>query len=663
MEPKDQIEKLRNVIRGHDYRYYVLAEPEISDEQYDALIKELEALEQAYPELKTSDSPTSRVGSDLTKEFPSRRHSTPMLSISNTYNEQEIIDFDRRVRSLLPGEEVMYTCELKIDGIALSLLYENGVLNAGVTRGDGITGEEITPNVRTIRAIPLKLQESVGNCEVRGEAFLELDAFGRMNESREKAGEKVFANPRNAAAGSLKLQDPRIVAGRPLKFFAYWLDIPGTEIGSQWERLEMLRGCGFSVNENRRKCSSIGEIMAFARDMEQKRDSLPYDIDGIVIKIDSISQYARLGTTAKSPRGVVAYKFRARQAETLLEDIIVQVGRTGTVTPVAVLKPVLLAGSTISRATLHNEQEIERKDIRIGDTVILEKGGDVIPKVVSVVTEKRPEGILPYRLPDTCPECLSPLVRDEKEVAVRCVNTSCPAMVEGSIQHFASREAMNIEGLGPSIVSLLVKEGLIANYADLYVLGEHRERLATLERMGEKSADNLIAAIEDSKKRELRNLVFGLGIRHVGAGSARVLADRFTSLDALMNAGSEELEAIGDIGPVMAESIMDFFGNDGNHAVVDRLKKYGLPCESVKHDLQTDEFFAGRTFVLTGALGSMTRSEAGELIRAKGGKVASAVSKKTDYVVFGADPGSKYDKAVSLGVKTLDEQEFSELIG
>ena len=658
MNPKENIVVLRNQIREHDYRYYVLADPVVSDEEYDALMKELETLENAHPGLKTPDSPTMRVGSDLSKDFPTRIHSSPMLSIANTYNEEEIVDFDRRVRSLLPGEQVRYTCELKIDGIALSLHYEGGSLQTGVTRGDGVSGEDITPNCRTIRSIPLRLLDFDGACEVRGEVFLERESFSTMNDRREKAGEKLFANPRNAAAGSLKLQDPRIVADRPLKYYAYWLSVAGDEIPGQWEKLDRLSTFGFPVNENRRLCHTIRDIMDFAGDMERKRHSFPYDIDGIVIKVDSTGQYDRLGSTAKSPRGVVAYKFRASQAETILEDIITQVGRTGTVTPVAVLKPVALAGSTISRATLHNEQEIARKDIRIGDTVIIEKGGDVIPKIVRVVTEKRPHGAAPYILPDTCPECSSPLVRDESEVAVRCVNASCPALVEGRILHFASREAMNIEGMGPSLVSQLVKAGLVRDYADLYTLNS--DELASRESMGEKSAGNFLAALEESRKRSLSNLIFGLGIRHVGAGAARVLVKTFRSLDSLMNADIESLEGIGDVGPVMAESIRIFFDNQENRAIIERLKHYGLPVEETGEPdvVAEDTFFSGKTFVLTGTLSSITRSDAGEIIRSRGGKVTSSVSKKTDYVVVGTDPGSKYDKAVALGVTVVSEEEL-----
>ncbi len=657
IHPKERIEELKSQIRGHDYRYYVLAEPAISDEEYDRLVHELDELERAHPELKTTDSPTMRVGSDLAREFPTRTHASPMLSIANTYSKEEVIDFDRRVRSLLPGEDIQYTCELKIDGVALSLQYENGRLQAGVTRGDGITGEEITPNCRTIRSIPLKLLDFDGACEVRGEVFLERRAFEDMNVHREQAGEKLFANPRNATAGSLKLQNPSLVTERPLKFTAYWLTMSGRDIYSQWERLELLKKSGFPVNENRRQCSTITEIMAFADEMESRRDTLPYDIDGIVIKVDSIDQFNRLGATSKSPRGMTAYKFSARQAETLLEDIIAQVGRTGTVTPVAVLRPVLLAGSTISRATLHNEQEIVRKDIRIGDTVIIEKGGDVIPKVVEVVMDRRLPYAKPYHLPDACPVCSSPLVRDDREVAVRCVNASCPAMVEGRILHFASREAMNIEGLGPSLVSQLIEKGLIHNYADLYAL--RPDDLAELERMGEKSAQNILDALDESRKRSFWNLIYGLGIRHVGAGAARVLAGRFSSLDDLMEADADRLETIEDVGPVIAESIRSFFANPENRVIVARLKEYSLPVGAEKRGTEeVDEFFAGKTFVLTGALQSMTRDEAGELIRSRGGTVSSSVSKKTDYVVVGADPGSKYDRARELNVPVLSEEEF-----
>ena len=657
MDLKERIEELKRIIRENDYRYYVLAEPIISDEEYDALLMELDSLEEAHPELKTPDSPTMRVGSDLTKEFPTQSHSSPMLSIANTYSVHEVIEFDRRVHNLLRGEPVSYTCELKVDGVALALHYKDGILQAGITRGDGERGEVITSNVRTIRSIPLKLLGYERDCEIRGEVFLERNEFLKMNESRLEAGEKVFANPRNAAAGSLKLQDPRIVSERPLSFFAYWLTFSGQKLSSQWETLERLRKLGLPVNKYRRRCANTDQIMEFSTEMEEKRGQLPYDIDGIVIKVDSLDQFDRLGTTAKSPRGMVAYKFSARQTETILEDILFQVGRTGVVTPVAVLSPVFLAGSTISRATLHNEQEIARKDIRIGDTVLIEKGGDVIPKVVRVVKEKRPGDSRPFEFIKTCPVCGSKLMWDESEVAVRCVNASCQAQVEERILHFASREAMNIEGLGPSLVSQLVTTGLVKDFADLYTL--YHNQLASLERMGDKSAANILDAIEKSKNGEFWNLIYGLGIRHVGAGAARILAERFRSLEALMNADREMLETIEDIGPVVAESIYTYFDNPENRRVIKHLKDYGLPveAESFKETI-TSEFFSGKTFVLTGALHSLSRSEASELIRARGGKVTSLVSKKTDYVIVGTDPGSKYDTAAALDIQIINEDDF-----
>jgi len=663
MDPQKRVEELKRAIREHDRRYYVLADPVVTDEEYDALVRELESLEERYPGLRTPDSPTMRVGSDLTKEFPTRRHSSPMLSIANTYSGEEVAEFDKRVRKLLPGEEVRYTCELKIDGVALALHYNTGgVLEAGVTRGDGVQGEEITANVRTIRSIPLKLIGYDGACEVRGEVYLERESFERMNERRVKSGETPFANPRNATAGSLKLQDPQTVAGRPLMFFSYWLRIPGNEPETQWETLERLRELGFPINPHRRLCANTGEIMAFAAEMEEKRDELPYEIDGIVVKVDSRDQFTRLGTTAKSPRGAVAYKFRAKQAETVVEDILFQVGRTGTVTPVAALTPVFLAGSTISRATLHNEQEIRRKDIRIGDTVLIEKGGDVIPKVVKVVTDKRPGDAVPFSFIDACPVCRSPLVHDDVEVAIRCVNAGCPAQVEARILHFASRDAMNVEGLGPSLVAQLVEKKLVADYADLYALDT--DTLASLERMGDRSARNILDALGESRNRDLSNLLFGLGIRYVGAGAARRLADHFGSLDGIMKASVEELEAVEDIGSVMAASIVDFFSNEKNRRVIERLRASGLPFEAKERTSAPESgFFTGKTVVLTGALSSMTRTEAADRIRARGGKVTSAVSKNTDYVVAGDDPGSKYDKARKLGVTILGEEEFLERLG
>ena len=658
METSEKIESLRAEIRRHDQLYYVSAEPVITDQEYDALMKELERLEGENPELITPGSPTQRVGSDRANEFPSMAHSSPMLSIANTYTSDEVGEFDRRIRGLLPGEDIEYACELKIDGVAIALHYADGILQTAVTRGDGVSGEVITANVRTIRQIPLKIDGFDGSCEARGEIYMESAGFANMNEAREAAGEKLFVNPRNAAAGSLKLQDPAIVDDRPLKFFAYKLESPGAPVPSQWDSLNKLMASGFPVNGNKRLCRSVDEIMSFAADIEAKRDELPYDIDGIVIKVNSHDQFERLGSTAKNPRGLIAYKFRAQQAETVVSEIRLQVGRTGTVTPVAEFEPVFLAGSTISRATLHNEQEIARKDIRVGDTVIIEKGGDVIPKVIEVIDkENRTPQSAPYMLPETCPVCETKLVRDEKEVAVRCVNVRCPSQVEGRINHFASRNALDIEGLGPAIVAQLVKSGTIRDYADLYAL--KFDELATLERMGEKSASNTLEAIRKSKSRSLWNLIFGLGIRHAGAGAARTLADRFGSLDAVIEADQETLEGIEDIGPVMAESIIDFFANSENQDIVNRLRGHGLPFEGEIKDVSDENsFFSGKTFVLTGKFESMTRNEASDRIRERGGKVTTSVSEKTDYVVYGENPGSKKDKAEKLGVNVLDVAEF-----
>ncbi len=657
MDPKHRIEQLRNQIRHHDYLYYVLARPEIPDAEYDALLKELEALEKAHPELKTTDSPTQRVGSDLTKVFPTYRHKTPMLSIANTYSVEEVNDFDRRVRSLLPGEQAGYTGELKMDGAAVSLIYEGGVLQVAATRGDGMEGDVITPNIRTIHQIPLKLNGYEGSCDIRGEVYIDRADFEKINEEREEAGEKPFANPRNFAAGTMKLQDPRLVAQRPLKFFPYTLLDYENAPPTQWETLALLETLGFPVNGNRRSCRTVAEIMAFAGEMEEKRFALPYEIDGIVIKVDSLDQYRRLGSTGKAPRGVIAYKFQPRQAMTFLRGIRLQVGRTGVLTPVADFDPVFLAGSTISHATLHNEQEIERKDIREGDTIIIEKGGDVIPKIVGVVKEKRPPHAHPFHYPEKCPVCGSPLVRDTEEVAVRCVNAGCPAQVEGCIRHFTSRYALDIEGFGDVLVGKLVETGLVGNFADIYDLT--LEKLSEIERMGVKSSQNLLDALEKSKRRRLENLIYGLGIRHVGVEAARTLALTFGSMDTLMNADPESLLVVEGIGPAAAESIGAFFSNPDNRGIIDRLRRAGLPFTQEKPAPETEQsFFLDKTFVLTGELDSMTREEAEEKIRSLGGKVASAVSGNTDFVISGAHPGSKYQKARELGIPLMNEKEF-----
>lgn len=627
MDVRERIEYLRRTIKEHDYRYYVLSRPTISDEEYDALVKELETLEKSHPELAAKESPTMRVGSDLAREFRKREHRVPMLSITNTYTEKDLGEFYRRVKKELPGETISFNSELKIDGVALELIYNEGKLEAAVTRGDGQVGDEVTENVRYIRSIPQVLSGIPPVFEVRGEVYMDREEFEKINKRRREAEQKTFANPRNLAAGSLKALDPTIQENRNLKFFTYGITTPLPVEHSRHAQLLALKILGFSVNEYMEKHNTLPEIMNFIQRIEKIRESLPYDIDGVVVKVDSLDQFDRLKTTAKSPRGAIAFKFRARQAETIIRDVIFAVGRTGKVTPVADLDPVFLAGSTIGRATLHNEQEIARKDIRIGDTVIIEKGGDVIPKVTAVVLEKRPPHSHPIVFPEKCPVCDSTLVRIDEEVDIRCVNAACPAVVENSILHFASREAMNIEGFGPALVSQLMDSKLVKDFADIYTL--KTDQIASLERMGEKSASNIISAIEASINRDLWHFLFALGVRHVGTRTARLLAERFGSIDALMDADKDKLQKMADVGPVMAESVYDFFHNRENHKLLDRLKSLGLPFESkAPRRVIEEEFFAGKAFVLTGSLSKMTRDEATEQIIALGGKISSSVSKK-----------------------------------
>ena len=679
MDARERIETLRREIAGHNNSYYVLAQPVITDREYDALVRELERLERENPDMASPESPTQKVGSDMTlplfpEEIPvtpnslgvevsevgnKRPHREPMLSISNTYNEEEVREFDRRVRKELPGETVEYSCEPKIDGVALELVYRDGVLEAGVTRGDGVVGDDVTENLGIVSSLPRRIPGISGEFIVRGEAYLERAEFERINEARGEEGLKTFANPRNLAAGSIKALDRTLVESRSLQFFPYSVIADSREENTQHGFLALLKQFGFTVNPFIGKRDSAEGVLEYIRDFEGKRDELPYDVDGVVIKVDTLDQFRRLGNTAKSPRGVIAFKYQARQAETILRGVIFQVGRTGRITPVAELEPVFLAGSTISRATLHNEQEIARKDIRTGDTVVIEKGGEVIPKVVEVKLEKRPPDTEPVRFPENCPVCGSPLVRLETEVDIRCVNASCPAVVENSLIHFASRNAMNIEDLGPKLIGKLMEVGLVHDYADFYALTP--DSLENLERMGEKSARNIIDAIEASKQRTLANLLFALGIRHVGAGTARTLSGRFGDLDAIMSAERDTLQAVEDIGPVVAESIFDFFRNEQNLQLIERLREYCLPFTRERMaEAIIDDFFAGKTFVLTGALSTLTREEAGEQIIASGGKVTSSVSKKTDYVVAGAEPGSKLEKAQKLGVRVLNEEEFME---
>ncbi len=666
--PLQRIDELRELIREHDYNYYILAQPVISDYEFDQLLNELIKLEKENPQFISPDSPTQRVGSDLTKEFKSVQHKIPMLSLSNTYNENELIDFDRRVREGLPkNEKVEYVCELKIDGLSVSLRYVNGKLDVAATRGDGMVGEDVTNNVKTIRSIPLvikkhaKLKLNLNHFEVRGEVFMELEAFKKLNEERELNGEKTFANPRNSSSGTLKLQDPQLVAKRPLQIFVYYLFSEKDELTSQSENLILLGDLGFRINKNYRVCSGIEDVLQFCDEWEGKRNELPYEIDGVVIKVNSLKQQKILGTIAKSPRWAVAYKFKAKQANTKLNKITWQVGRTGTLTPVAELEPVFLAGSTISRATLHNIDEIKRKDIREGDWVVIEKGGDVIPKVVSVDLSKRTKDSAEVKVPSICPVCGSKLFRSEEEVAIYCENNLCPAQVKGRISHFASRGAMDIEGLGEALINLFVDQNFLKDYSDIYDLKRKRNELIQIERLGEKSIDNLLSAIENSKKKPFNKVLFALGIRYVGSGAANKLADHFLTLEKLSSASEDEIESVNEIGSSISQSVKRFFANTQNRKIIERLKKAGLNLAGEKK-INESNLFEGKSFVLTGTLSSMSRENAKEIIQRHGGAVVSAVSKNTSYVVVGDSPGSKLDKAQKLEIPVLSEEQFLEMI-
>jgi len=668
---KKKIESLRDEIRKHDYNYYILNQPTIGDERYDKLVKELEKLEAENPELITPDSPTQRVSKDLTKEFKPVKHKVPMLSLANTYSEEELNDFDRRVREALPeNEKVEYTVEFKIDGASVSLNYINGMLKTAATRGDGIVGEEITANVKTIKSIPLiltnreKLPHKLNDIEVRGEIFMNIKDFIKLNKNRSERGEKLFANPRNSSAGTLKLQDSKEVAKRPLNNFVYTLISTEEELKSQQENLDILKKMGFRVNPHYKLCKNIDEVITVCRKFESMREKLEYEIDGAVVKVNSIKQQNILGSIAKSPRWAVAFKFKSRQAFTIINDITWQVGRTGAITPVAELEPVFLAGSTISRATLHNFDEIQRKDIRVGDKVVIEKGGDVIPKVVSVVLAERKKNSKPTKAPTKCPTCSSPLFKPENEVAYYCENTECPDQVKGRLEHFASRGAMDIEGLGEALIDLFVSKGFLRNHADIYKLKDGRYELIQIDRLGEKSVDNLLQSIEKSKNQPFDKVLFALGIRYVGAGAAKKLASHFNSIDNLMKAGVEEITSVYEIGESIANSIKQFFSNKSNIQAIQQLKKSGLQFASVKEKMQVkaNTFFSNKTFVLTGTLNNFTREEAGLMIERLGGKVASSVSKNTDFVLAGDKAGSKLTKAKDLGVKVLNEDEFTKLL-
>jgi DNA ligase (NAD+) len=663
-----RIEELRSQIIKHDYNYYILAQPVISDENYDKLVKELEKLEAENPHLITPDSPTQRVGKDLTKEFNPVKHKIPMLSLANTYDEQDLLDFDRRVKESLPeSEKVEYIVELKIDGASISINYVDGLLFTAATRGDGTVGEEVTNNIKTIRSIPLKIDLSkekkynLQNFEVRGEVYMRINDFVDLNKEREDNGEKLFANPRNSTAGTLKLQDPKIVSERKLNVFLYSLISVDEEFESQSENLKLLSKLGFTINKQYKICKNIEEVLNVCSKFEEIRDTLEYEIDGAVIKVNSLRQQKLLGSIAKSPRWAVAYKFKAKQSITKLNDITWQVGRTGAITPVAELEPVKLAGSTISRATLHNLDEIRRKDIRVGDTVVIEKGGDVIPKVISVILSERPKKSQPTVPPEKCPVCKSRLFKPENEVAFYCENPECSAQVKGRLIHFASRGAMDIEGLGDALIDLFVDKGFITHFSDIYKLKDKRDKLIEIERLGEKSIDNLLKAIEVSKTKPFAKVLFALGIRYVGSGAAQKLTDHFISIDDLIAASEEDISSIYEIGPSISKSIKQFFSDKKNLKLIEDLTKSKLIFKSEKKEVVQSEL-TGKIFVLTGTLSTLSRDEAGTRIIALGGKVSSSVSKNTDFVIAGEKAGSKLSKAESFGVKILNEDTFLKML-
>jgi DNA ligase (NAD+) len=658
---RERAEVLRREIELHNYHYYVLDEPVIPDSQYDRMVRELEKLEEQFPELVTPYSPTQRVGGRPREGFTTLRHLSPMLSLANAFSEGELRDFDRRVRQALPDEHVEYVVEPKIDGLAVSLYYENGYFIRGATRGDGETGEDITGNLKTIRSVPLRLRRPVPELEVRGEAYMSKDSFARLNEAREEAGESLFANPRNAAAGTLRQLDPRVTASRRLALFVYGLGhSSGIAPSGHKEVLELLNELGFKVNPEYRVFEQMDELIEYCSRWQAGRFDLPYAVDGLVIKVNSLSQQERLGSTMKSPRWAIAYKFPPEQAVTRVKNIFVRVGRTGVLTPSADLEPVRLAGTTVSKATLHNEDMIREKDIRIGDRVLVQKAGDIIPEILAVLTGERDGTEVPWSMPRECPSCRSSVVRVSGEAAVRCTNLACPAQLWEGLIHFASRNAMDIAGLGPAVIGQLLAAGLVNDPADLYSL--RYEDLVALERLGPRSARNLLGAIEASKSNSLARLIFALGIRHVGERAARILAGRYKSMEALMTAREDDLVAIPEIGPKIAAAIVDFFAGKENRQVLEKLVQAGVNTRDAGAETGGGGPLSGKVFVLTGTLESFSRQEAREEVEKRGGKVSSSVSRNTDYVVAGEKPGSKYEKAVALGVKALTEEEFKGIL-
>jgi DNA ligase (NAD+) len=663
---KKEIEELREKLRYHEYRYYVLDDPEISDAAYDRMMERLRELEVAHPELVTPDSLTVRVGGAPRDGFSTVRHARAMLSLDNAFSYEALRDWDKRVREGSGQEKIEYIAEHKFDGLSISLQYEDGVLARGVTRGDGTTGEDVTPNVKTIRSIPLRVDAGVlkknklaADFEVRGEIMMTKKAFEALNRKQEEIGGKIFVNARNSAAGAVRVLDPAITAERRLDFFAYYLLVNGkVPFPRHSEALQALKQLHFRASDDWKLCGGIEAVTGYCDDWDAKREKLAYEIDGVVVKVNSIPIQNELGYTSKSPRWAIAYKYPARQETTVVNDIIVQVGRTGVLTPVAVLEPVQVGGVTVSRSTLHNMDEIERLGLQIGDTVLIERAGEVIPHVLKVTKEGK--GRKPFRMPKHCPECDSAIHHVEGEVAYRCVNAACPAKRKESVLHFAGRHAMNIDGLGDKIVDQLVDKGLVKDVADLYALKE--DAVAGLERMAEKSAQNLLEEIEASKKNSLERLIYALGIQFVGERTGQLLAEHFSSLEELAAAEEEKLEEVPEVGPKVAASIVEFFSEAANRQLIKKLNKVGVHPTAEKRVVKSQRL-AGKSFVFTGGLANRSREEAGEIVQQHGGKVSGSVSKKTDYVVVGTDPGSKYDKAKELGVTILTEAEYEKLLG
>ncbi|MEE2876236.1 MAG: NAD-dependent DNA ligase LigA [Candidatus Neomarinimicrobiota bacterium] len=657
----EQVNSLRRQINHHNYRYYVLDDPEVPDAEYDSLLRQLQELEQENPQYVTPDSPTQRVGSAPLEAFGTVEHSSPMLSLENAMDSDELSAFNERVKKGLGSDlEVTYVAELKLDGLAVELVYENGDFVSGSTRGDGFTGEDITQNLRTVKAIPLRLMNDspmASPLEVRGEVFMDKKGFVRLNEGRLEKEESSFANPRNAAAGSLRQLDSSVTATRPLRFFAY--EVAGAVEPFHSETLEQLKSWGFPVNPHTELCEGIEAAVHFSRRWEEKRETLPYEIDGVVIKVNSLSQRNALGVRSRSPRWAIAGKFKAQQETTVVVDILTSVGRTGAVTPVAKLEPVTLGGVTVTNATLHNQDEIDRKDVRVGDTVLVQRAGDVIPEVVTAIKKKRPKNTKPYRLPDHCPACNGNIERPEGEAVARCQNAACPAQVKGRIEHFISKRAMDVDGLGTKLIDQMVETGLVSDFSGIFTL--KKKDVVNLERMAEKSADNLMGAIESARTATLWRFIYGLGIPNVGEHLAQVLAAHFRDLDSLKNASVEELEAIDEVGPIVAACIQAFFASQSNGEIIQKCFDGGVRLESL-HSRAQSSALEGKTFVFTGSLEKLTRSEAKEIVERLGGRAAGSVSKKTDYVVVGPGAGSKKPKANKLGISVLTESQFLDMV-